>query len=597
MEVDVELLVDYEGGVNEEWFENAAKRGVNAISFEVLDRDGTTLFDTPTVREAGFKLDPEVGNVFPAILREAAERDIKVIVMLETIGHIIYDMKSYSGNIRSSKMTPEWTARVIAEMVEEARRQSAEIAFDEEALPDEYIDAIRAATSSAGVEYAHFFEDLKCRPDLFISEDYAYYPYDSASQDDLAYMAEIFSAGSYYGKLGFLNIMFGSARACGKESGVATAGGWGLGAKTHQNIALMRAVQFAPRFYMFVVGEGEEGAKYPEEVDYVESYDFRGRLLPLIEEFGRKGSDKPKPLANLILDEPGNQDSELNDFYTNALLSSSDAITNAILAAGYDLIVTTEPVAEAELYYVLTPGIIFEEGEDISPELAFLAEGDKPVFYHVVGEIPEGQNWARILTRLGISKALPLSNDDSSSDFEPIPAGVTYTFPDGDYRVKYAGYTFEVWDPKLLGKFTVGHYLNYIPPEAVEGEVLLAGTTAKDDDRKFDDKTALIVRKGNVFFVNGGYLHLDASHVLANIMSELRGKPPVYNSPSYGYFTNGESRAVFFAPYDVEIDVNVFGGNRVTEFDENGEMVAPEVKLENGRLRGRVGRFHLVVVD
>ncbi len=33
MDVDVELLVDYEGGVNDEWFENAAKRGVNAISF------------------------------------------------------------------------------------------------------------------------------------------------------------------------------------------------------------------------------------------------------------------------------------------------------------------------------------------------------------------------------------------------------------------------------------------------------------------------------------------------------------------------------------------------------------------------------------
>lgn len=591
LEVDLELLVE-EGGISRSWFDGAASRGVNAISFEVLSREGTAIYDSPAIREAGFVVDPELGNALPALFGEAAERNMKVIVMLETVGHVVGDMKSYSGDIRASRMTPEWVSMLIAELAAEARRQGAELAFDEEALDEEYITAIKEATRREGIEYAHFFEDLKCRADLFISEDYAYYPY-SASGDDLGYMRKIFRDGSYYGKLGFLNIMFGSARACNKPSGVATAGGWGLGARTHQNIALMRAVQFSPEFYMFIVGEDDSGRALPGEEEYVEGYNFSSELLPLIEEFGRKGSDKPKPLANLILDEPP-LELELYGYYTDALLSSADAITNAILAAGYELAVTAEPLAEAELYYVFTPGEVFGEGGDISRELASLAEGDKPVFYQVVGGIPQGENWAFVMDKLGIPSAEPIFNDDARRSFEPIPEEVTHTFPAGDYRVKYAGYSFEVWEEQLLGRFTLGHHLNYIPPEEVEGEVLLAGTISKDGGA---GKTALIVRRGNAFFVNGGHLHLEASSLLANIMAELRGRPPAYNAPSHGYFTNGESRAVFFSPYAVEVDLNVYGGSRVTEFDEAGRRVEPGVRLEEGRLRGRVGRFHLVVVD
>ncbi|NOZ58438.1 MAG: hypothetical protein GXO66_02505 [Euryarchaeota archaeon] len=589
LEVDLELLVE-EGGINRSWFDGATSRGVGAISFEVLSREGTAVYDSPAIREAGFALDPELGNALPALLGEAAERNIKVVVMLETVGHVVGDMKSYSGDIRASRMTPEWVSTLIAELAAEARRQGAELAFDEEALDEEYITAIREATRREGVEYAHFFEDLKCRADLFISEDYAYYPY-SASGEDLEYMRKIFRDGSYYGKLGFLNIMFGSARACNKPSGVATAGGWGLGARTHQNIALMRAVQFSPEFYMFTVGEDDTGRALPGEEEYVEGYNFSSELLLLIEEFGRKGSDKPKPLANLILDKPP-RESELYGYYTDALLSSADAITNAILAAGYELLVTAEPLAGAELYYVFTPGEVFGEGGDISGELASLAEGDKPVFYQVVGGIPQDENWAFVMERAGMPGAEPIFNDDARRSFEPIPEEVTHTFPAGEYRVKYAGYSFEVFEAEQLGRFTLGHHLNHLPPEEVEGEVLLAGTISKDGGR-----TALIVRRGNVFFVNGGYLHLEASSLLANIMAELRGKPPAYNAPSYGYFTNGESRAVFFAPYAVEVDLNVYGGSRVTEFDEAGRRVEPGVRLEEGRLRGRVGRFHLVVVD
>lgn len=599
LEVDPEGFIGGDGKLVKSWFDKTAANGVSVISFGLFNLDGEALFDSPTLRAAGFRLDPDLGNAFPEIIREASSHNLKIVVMLEGIAHIVYNMKPYSDRIKPEKLTPEATKQLIKEIAEEAAKHNARVAVDEEAFPDVYIDAIRVASTRYGIEYDHFFEDLQCRPDMFISEDYAYYPLDARNNPaDVNYLRELYSWGSYYGKLGFLNLIFGAGIGCGKATGVATAGGWGFAPKTHQNIALMRAVQFAPGFYMFVVGEGAAGPTYPEELPHVDGYDFKENLLPLINEFGRKPTDEPKKVANMIIDEPKNRDSDLMDFFNDALLSSSDAITNAILAAGYDLVVTKSPYENADLYYVLSPGMVFEEGDDLSPELASLVDGSTPVFYQVIGELPRTPNWNRVSAALGIQgKYTVLVNAEDASFFDPIPEDVEYLFPAGKYRVKYAGYSFEVWDEKQLGRFSVGHYLHYMDPAEISSEVLLEGLTAKDDDRVFDDKTALLIRGGNVYFVNGGYLHLDASHVLANIMSGLEGRGPVYNKPSYGYFTNGESRAVFFAPYDVDIDINVFGGSRVTVFDEEGKITEPEVSLEDGRLMGKVKRFHLVIVD
>ena len=120
----------------------------------------------------------------------------------------------------------------------------------------------------------------------------------------------------------------------------------------------------------------------------------------------------------------------------------------------------------------------------------------------------------------------------------------------------------------------------------------MTGRTSRDGDGVFDDESALIIRNDNVFFVNGGYIHLDASSILANLMAAR----PVFNSPSYGYFTNGESRAAFYAPYDVDIDVNLQGGTRIAEFDETGAQVLTSLTLDEGRLTGTLARFHLAVV-
>lgn len=579
------------------WFERAAAKGIGVVGLEVLNLEGYMIIDSPTLRDAGFSLSPEYGNLFPEILREAKRHNIKVVVMLESIAHIKSNFYPYSENIIQDKLTPEAVGQLVRELAAEAQRAGVKIAVDEEAFEDAYIDAISRASKERGVEYIHFFEDLNCRADVFLSEDYAYYPLDGRnSPEDQDYLRMLLQQGSYYGELGNLNVMYGAARGCGRAAGTLTAGGWGLGAKTHQNIALLRAVQFGPKLFFFVIAEGEEGPIYQDEVAYVQSYNFTKSLLPLVEEFGRRETDVRKPVANLIIDEPrGGED--IVDFFINAQLSSMGAVTNAILASGYDLIVTkSRPYEGASLYYVFSPGRVFDEEQELPASLAELA--GVPVFYQVAGELPSTPNWRKVREALGLGGELEvLLNEDETSFFDPIPESVVYRFPSGEHEVKYGGYSLEVWLPEQAGRFSLGHYLHYINPDEVDAEVLLEGITARDEDRVFDDRTALIIKKGNLYFVNGGYLHLASSAILANIISGLGGTP-VYNSPSYGYFTNGESRAVFFAPYDVDVDINLLGGAGVTEFDEHGNRVAePGVKLEKGRLTGKVKRFHLVIVD
>ncbi|WP_457591274.1 hypothetical protein [Geoglobus sp.] len=64
-----------------------------------------------------------------------------------------------------------------------------------------------------------------------------------------------------------------------------------------------------------------------------------------------------------------------------------------------------------------------------------------------------------------------------------------------------------------------------------------------------------------------------------------------------GISTVRDEIAVFFAPYDVEVSISLNKNlTEVIEFDENGDEVMPGVKVDDGKLYGTVGRFHLVVV-
>ena len=290
---------------------------------------------------------------------------VRILVMMESLAHILAGDTPFSRSIDSSKLTPDAVARVIGELDDVADAQGVTIGITEEAYDETYLDALSRATKDRGVTHVHFFEDLACRPDVLLSEDYSYYPYDGRhSTVDQDYIRFLNDVGAYYGELGSLNVMYGTARACGIAAGTLTAGGWGMGSQTHQNVALFRSVQYGPTSFYFVVAEGDNGPFTPDEAPHVTNYDFNRSLRPLIESFGRKQSDCVKPVANLIIDEPA-PGTDLADVFTIAKLSSLGAVTNAMLSAGFEVVVTTsKPYEGAQLFYVFGPGLIDEDGGD-----------------------------------------------------------------------------------------------------------------------------------------------------------------------------------------------------------------------------------------
>ncbi len=577
------------------WFSSASERGIGVIGIDLMDIEaGTIAMNTSSLFYCGFKLDDEYGDIYPEILKEGKKNNISVIIMIESAAHIVEDFFDYSDDISQGKLVPKTIKGWIRDISAAAAESGMKVGVTEEAFPPKYMDAIAEACNDFGVTYIHFFEDLDGRADMYLSEDYAYYPMDAREdQADIDYMLELTELGAYYGLLGHLNIMFGSASYQNAESGVLTAGGWGLGPKTHQNIALMRAIQFSPRFYFFVVATGDDGLIFQDEPDYVNNYDFDDELLPLLESYGRKENDAVKPVANLILDKPP-LDTDNDDFFFQGLLSSVCSITNAMLAAGYDIIVTkSEPYADADLYYVFTDGMAWDSGDDLPAELADLVDGNKPVYYQVAGSLGKKTNWKKVTDKLGISGSKCIGSETDKSTHEKIPLTAKYAFPDGISEINYAGYSMEVWFNDIAGKQTYSHYVHMIDPDAYEGEVILKGMASKDKDKAYDDPTGLIVKKDNVYFVNSGYLHLGASPVLAN---EMAGRE-VYNAPSYGYLTACKDRAVFFAPYDTTIDINLEAGlDNLTVFSSDGTVKDTHgLTLVNGTLSGNIGRFEMAV--
>lgn len=193
----------------------------------------------------------------------------------------------------------------------------------------------------------------------------------------------------------------------------------------------------------------------------VMSYSFRENLLPLIEEHGRKPSDRAKGIANLVIDEPGKRDSDLMDSYTDALLSSSDAITNAILAAGYDLVVTASPMENADLYYVFSPGMVFDEGQDLPRDLASLTGGTAPVFYQVVGRFLPGLTGGKY-RRPSVYRAKPRSWRTTTKSPSTIPSQrMLSTYSPGAVTGSSAAYTAlrcgtpRCWGSTLLGTTSI----------------------------------------------------------------------------------------------------------------------------------------------
>ena len=594
-----------------DWMNFHKKREVNLFSLSLLDLEGLTICDSSVLRRAGFRYIQNIGDIFPFILIEAKKRKFSLSISIDDISHIINGSKLYKEWIDPSKLKAEDVALFIEELGHYSKKYHVKILVNEESFGPHYIEFTSKACRKNNITYIRYSGDWDGKADIFCSEDYATYPiHPESNPDDAFYLYNLSKWGATSGRIGYLNLMFGRAYVLGKSTGVLTSGGWGLAPGCQQNVALFRSIQSSPSLYYFYAASyPEKRSENEEDVKFVNQYQYKKNLLSLIQKYSHYRSDFKKPIGNLILDPPDPPfDGRGKKIFENALISSTEAITNAIESSGLKLAVSIKkPLPNAKLYYIFTAGSSpkFNLYRDISANLLPLfLQHKKKVFFQTALGIPRGRNWRKVAPVLGLpSQNIPLTNLLKNAYESPIPASCQVPFPDKvvylgknaeikykNYNVKYRGYQFIINKLEEAGKLATYHHLNNISYKQLdtEVEVLAAGDA-------FEKTLPLITRKGNFYFVNGNFIHLGLSSALCNLMCER--KLPVFHRPSYIYFCKGRYKSAIFAAAKTTIDLFFKHPGKIYHWKSNCEMYKKSsLKWQGQRLQGDLKKWELIII-
>lgn len=578
-----------------DWMEIYRHRGINLFSVFLYSREGIYLCTSSVLKDAGFRHIQDLGDIFPLVLEEAHKRDICLSISLADLAHIVNGTQPCREWLDPAKLTPDKIAAFIQELGDYSRSYKVGIWINEESFGPLHQKAIARACRQNDIKYVRYFGDPDGLSDVFCSEDYATYPVSpDTDPNDARYLYDLARWGSAYGRIGYLNVMFGRARALGKQTGVLTAGGWGLTPGCQQNVALFRAVQFSPSLYCFHAATyAQKPYENTDDRDFVHAFDYR-RLLSLLDRYARRPTDQTKPIGNLILDlpDPPFKD-EGADIFDNALTSSSEAITNAITGAGLELVVSIrEPVPDAKIYYIFTAGSApqLDLYRDLSAALlSVFSQPNTPVYLQCALGLPRGPNWRKVAPVLGFpikSSVLtcPLPKRFSS----PIPSYSTIQLPAGTSRVNFRGYHMWINSLEESGKLAIYHHLCDIPFRDLDPEVSIIATG------EVEGKTfPLLTQRKNYFFVNGNFIHLNFSNVLCNLMAPS----PVFYNLAGVYLTCGRDRSAVFSAADTAIDIALPHQGEIFQWHSNGAPY-PETALKwhENRLQGYLKKWELAIV-
>lgn len=568
----------------ERWFDRFSKQGATMVGITVFDSDAMLYMTSPTLVGLGMRNNDYGVDLLELCCRQAAKKKVALDVGLEGLPRAI--------RRGGRQQVLDAFAPLAAELAEYGKKAGVEIWIDENGFDEQAVTALAKAAADNGVKYYSFgFESLG-RVDLSMSKDYATYPRElSEDRPEFELWREISKIGVT--GLGTQTLVFASQQGAAKKAGIAVSGSWGLQTGVQQNVALFRAVQFSPALYSFVPGwmkdRHEENRK---EEEYVWKYDYDSALAPLVKAYGRTAADAKKPAANLIVLR-GSVPWAARAFWDASLMSSLDMVTNALSAAGYEIVATQDPLATADLYYLLVPGRndVPMMDRDLPNNLLKLLDGPARVVVHAVG-LPGGMEaWDVAARRLGLPErvaALPRSREVSA-----IPEKVAWTFPGGAASIRYRGYLLYSADEAApVGAGAPYHIASDL--HDVKDATVLASGSATLANGQTVTVPVLTERKGK-FFVNGNFVHLEFSSALANAIS----REPVFHRPAYAYVTVGPDRSAVFAADDTGVDLALPAGTKVAQFDPSGKAVASAkvtLQIQDGRLVGTLKKWELAIV-
>lgn len=582
------------------WMQHYQSRGINLFNLPILDIQGVTIFDSEALKSVGFRYIQDVGDLLPLVIMEARKRNLKISIPLDELAHIATRTKKYKEWLNCNKLTKDCVANFIREIGIAFKAYNVKVWVNEQFFPPAYRQAIANACLQNDVLYIRYGIDKEGYGDIFYSEDYGTFPFSPESlKEDASYLFRLSQLGIAHFRIGYHNMIFGQAKALGKKAGVITTGGWGLAPGCQFNVALYRSIQFSPQYYSFFPAFYEKPPyENEEDVKFIQNFHYEQHLLSYIKKFSCPTIQNQTRLkANIVLDIPPDPlEEHIQEIWESSLSCSMEAVTNAITAAGMDLYVSIQkPMENADLYYIFTLGSCSEKNifHDINLEISHLFPCEQRVFLQCVLGFPKGERWQKISSYFGIPAEAKLLMNSTREDtlVSPIPALVSYSFPSGEFPIKWRGYQFWIKNLKEAGNLATFHSINMLSQKECSQDIEYI---ASQQSKEFF--FPLLTKKKNYFFINGNFLHLDVSNILCNLISSSL----VFYRPAPIYLTTGENACAVFAVEDctLEIALHQSQGSKIYHWNKNGKEYPSSPLFWEGKiLKGKIQKWDLVVVE
>ena len=319
----------------------------------------------------------------------------------------------------------------------------------------------------------------------------------------------------------------------------------------------VRALQFRVRDIM-LIGMNEARAR---QLDIAGTKQWVSDLVA-------RNAEEKRPLLNIVAYwGKGDEGAHSHD-----LVASGDAITSGAFHAGWDVVASTAPLPNADAYYVYTAGKRNSGTLDLTPDIAELFKGSKPVFLQIGATIPGGgdltPNWRQALSACGVNPETAFSEGDMPARGEYRGASFTYT---GIFTA------FEVEERR---------HGTLIPRSAVTGTVSAEG-----------DGVPLIVSNGNKHLIPANCIRWQVMYPISDLLAGCGVRP---SSDVWGIA--GEKVTVLLATHDTQLEMVIpklaKGATiRVTQWDRRHQISYQDIVTYAGSYRRSMKQFDSIVIE
>lgn len=321
-------------------------------------------------------------------------------------------------------------------------------------------------------------------------------------------------------------------------------------------ICLITGLQFRVDDIMLIGVNRERG----------EQLDVRGTKA-WIAGYVEKQNAERRPLLNVVVQLTAGSDAHWTD-----LTVSMDGIASGAFQSGCDLVCTTEPLSDADAYWVYAPGHDDRGTLDLTPEIARLFRGEKSVFLQCGGDVPNGsaltERWREALRACGVDPDAALSYGD-------LPAAGVFE----DTTFRYTGYLTK-------GEGEARRHGTLIPSRAVTGTVHAAA-----------GDVPLIVGQNGKYLIPAACIGWEMKHPVGRLLSGYGTKP---QSNVWGIA--GEKVSALLAIEDTKLELDIPelpDGARihVVHWDKHHEKVYEDTTVYHAPYARELKQYDLLVID